>query len=104
MVETRRRVRGPVAEVGIIDPGGGHVRYALKGPGWLVRGRRKAAFKKMAKYCEGEDLVRVEREYQSEDAMTPFNSSDLDEQKLMEAGHYRVESYRHVLFRCVRTR
>ncbi len=99
-VERRRRVRGPVAEVGLIDPGGGHVRYALRGPGWLVRARRRKAFKKMAEYCEGKELVRVEGEYSREDVLTPFHAADLDEKKLLGTGHYQVEEYRHILFRC----
>jgi len=102
LVSTRRRIRGPVAEVGVIDPGGGHARYAMKGPRWVARKRRKAAFRKMAKYCEGEGLIRIEKEYESEDVMTPFNSTDLDENKLLETGHYRVELYHHMLFHCER--
>ncbi|MFH1723390.1 MAG: hypothetical protein ABII00_02090 [Elusimicrobiota bacterium] len=101
-VETRRRVRGPVPEVGLIDPGGGHARYALKGPVWLVRKRRARAFRKMAGYCEGKDLIRIRKEYSRDDAVTPFQASDLDPAKLLESGHYKVESYRHIIFECIR--
>lgn len=100
LVETRRRVRGPVAEVGVLDPGGGRARYALFGPRWLVRKRRKRAFRLMGKYCEGKDLVRIEKEHTSDHVETPYHTSDLDAEKLLDAGHYKVESYRHILFKC----
>lgn len=98
--ETRRRVKGPVAEVGLIDPGAGDVRYALKGPGFLVRKRRADAFKKMARYCGGEASFRVTGETVRDDVETPYNSSDLDAEKLLAPEHYKVETYRHITFEC----
>jgi len=98
--EARRRVKGPVPEVGIIDPGAGDARYALKGPEFLVRRRRANAFKKMAKYCGGEALFRVTGEAVRDDIETPYNSTDLDADKLLAPEHYKVETYRHITFEC----
>lgn len=102
MVSTRKRQKGPVPEVGVIDAGGGHIRYALKGPKSLVRKRRKNAYKKMAEYCEGMKLVRVLKEYTSDDVETPYHVDDLDADKLLDGGHYRIDAYRHIEFECVR--
>jgi len=77
------------------------VRYALKGPDWLVRRRRKTAFGKMEKYCEGEAFFQVEREYDTDDVVTPYHTADLDADDLLDKGHYKVESYRAIEFRCV---
>jgi len=98
--ETRKRSKGPVPEVGLIDPGAGDARYALKGPGFLVRKRRTDAFKKMAKYCGGETLLRVTEEFTSDDNETPYNSLDLDPENLLGKEHYKVEAYRHLRFEC----
>lgn len=98
--QTRKRVRGPVPEVGLIDPGAGDVRYALKGPELLVRRRRADAFKKMAKYCGGEGLFRVTEELTRDDVETPYHTTDLDPDKLMGQDHYKVEPYRHIRFEC----
>ena len=100
MVETRKRTRGPVPEVGLIDPGGGRLRYALKGPKFLLRARRQDAFRKMAKLCGGEGRVRIEREYDQDDSETPYHVDDINDTTLAEgSGHYKVESYHHIHFR-----
>ncbi len=101
IVAMRPRLEGPVAEVGLIDPGGGHVRYALKGPKYLLKKRRKSAFKKMIKHCRGEKLFQIHKEFTRGDVETPYHSTDLTPEKLLEDGHYQVESYRHIVFECV---
>lgn len=98
VVETRRPKPGPVPEVGLLAPGGGRVRYALKGPKWLVARRRKSAFKKMGKVCGGGFQVLAEEE--REDAETPYHVEDLDAAALTEAGHYKIEAFRHITFEC----
>ncbi len=102
MVQVRTPRKGPVAGVGIVDPGGGHIRYPLKGPERVVRNRRKAAYRKMAQQCGGKTLFRVKREYSREDDSTPFDSTDLEAEKLMADEHYQVEDHRHILFECVK--
>ena len=101
LTETRRRVKGPVAEVGLIDAGAGRVRYALKGPGWLVAKRRKRAFGLMEKYCGGPQMYKVLGERDAEVSETPYTEDDLDAEKFMQRGHYRVESFREATFECV---
>lgn len=100
--ETRSRVKGPVAEVGLIDAGAGRVRFALKGPAWLVAKRRKRAFRLIERYCGGPALFKVSAEREAEIAETPYTEDDLDVDKFMERGHYRVDRYRVVEFECVK--
>ncbi|MBI5595964.1 MAG: hypothetical protein HY928_07735 [Elusimicrobia bacterium] len=102
LTETRTRVKGPVAEVGLIDAGAGRVRFALKGPGWLVAKRRKRAFKLMERYCGGAQYLKVSGERDAEIAETPYTEDDLDVEKFMERGHYRVDSFRVVEFECLK--
>lgn len=101
LVMTRKRARGPVAEVGLIEPGAGRVRYALKGPGWLVARRRSRALGLLAKACEGETAFRVLAERDEELAETRYTEEDLDADKFLESGHYKVSSYRVLEFECV---
>ena len=100
IVYLRKQRKGPVPEVGITDPGGGHIRYPLKGPEKLKRKRHKRAYKRMAKICRGETLFRVMRVYTSEDADTPFSATNLVPEKLL-GKHYTIEKYRHIHFECV---
>lgn len=100
IVYLRKQRKGPVPEVGITDPGGGHIRYPLKGPEKLKRIRRKKAYKRMAQICRGETLFRVMRVYTSEDADTPFDATNLEPDKLL-GKHYMIEKYRHIYFECV---
>lgn len=99
-MEIRPRRMGPVEGVGVIDPGGGHLRYAIKGGNFMIEKRRKRAFKKMAKHCGGEELFRIKKEYTIEDVETSFQQTDLEAAKLLEQNHYTIERYRHVVFEC----
>ncbi len=99
MIELRARRVGP-AGVGVIDSGGGHLRYPIKGGQFSVKKRRSRAFKKMAKHCGGEKRFRIKKEYTIEDVETSFQQTDLEASKLLEQGHYTVERYRHILFEC----
>lgn len=101
LVETRRRVKGPVAEVGLIDAGAGQARYALKGPGWLVARRRRRAFVLMERQCGGAAKFKVAAERDEERGVTRYTEDDLDAEKFMERGHYKVDSYRVLEFECL---
>ncbi len=100
MVESRPRRMGSVEGVGVIDPGGGHLRYPIKGGNFLIKKRRRRAFKKMARHCGGEKRFRIKKEYTIEDVETSFQQTDLEAAKLLEQDHYTVERYRHVVFEC----
>ena len=102
LTETRRRVKGPVAEVGLIEPGAGRVRYPLKGPGWLVARRRKHGYALIEKHCGGPALFKVTGEKDSELAETRYTEEDLDADAFLQRGHYKVERYREVEFECVK--
>ncbi|MBI5243307.1 MAG: hypothetical protein HY922_06405 [Elusimicrobia bacterium] len=108
VVELRRAVKGPVAEVGYIDPGGGHVRYALRGAAFFVSQRRKDALKLAGRHCGGpkggskDGAVKIVKEWAQEDNETPYNAEDLEASLRYNLDHYRVEPYQHLLFECVR--
>ncbi|TBR21761.1 hypothetical protein EPO15_09490 [bacterium] len=97
---TRRRVKGPVAEVGILDPGAARVRWALKGPGWLVAKRKARAMKLAAEFCGGPGLVKGVLEKDLELAETRFTEDDLDAETFADRGHYKVDMYRMLEFEC----
>ncbi|MFA6093053.1 MAG: hypothetical protein WCU88_07050 [Elusimicrobiota bacterium] len=101
VVELRKAQKGPVPEVGYIDPGGGQLRWALKGGSLLQRQRRKNALKRAALHCAGAE-VKVKREWTQEDAETSYQAEDLAESVRLGLEHYRVEPYMHLEFECVR--
>jgi hypothetical protein len=94
-------VKGPVAEVGWIDPGGGHVRWPTRGGGFLVRLRRSDALKRARAHC-GAVPVQVVREWTQDDVDTAYAGDDLSESMRYGLDHYKVESYRHLEFKCAR--
>ena len=97
---TRRRVKGPVAEVGLIDAGAARVRWALKGPGWLVARRKVRAMTLAAEFCGGPGLVKGVLEKDQELAETRYTEDDLDAEKFANQGHYKVDMYRVMEFEC----
>ncbi len=99
-LESRPRRISRVEGVGVIDPGGGHLRYAITGGNFMIGKRRKRAFKKMTKHCGGEKRLKIKKEYTIEDVETSFQQTDLEASKLLEQDHYTVERYRHVIFEC----
>ena len=99
---TRRRVQGPVAEVGLIDAGAGRARWALKGPGWLVAKRKAKAMKLAAEFCGGTGLIKAVLEKDQELAVTRYIEDDLDEEKFANQGHYKVDVYRVMEFECLK--
>lgn len=101
MMSLRPQRAGPVPEVGIVDAGGGHLRYPLKGPRLVVRKRRERAMRKMAAICRGSALFRITREFTSEDSDTEYAERELSSDTLTQSAHYRVDAYRHVEFQCV---
>ena len=99
---TRRRVNGPVAEVGLIDAGAGRVRWALKGPGWLVAKRKARALKLAAGFCGGPEHLKAVLEKDQELAVTRYTEDDLDAETFASRGHYKVDVYRVMEFECVK--
>lgn len=100
IIESRPRRLGTVEGIGVIDPGGGHLRYAIKGGNFWVKKRRRRAFKKMARNCGGEKRFGIKKEYTIEDVETSFQQTDLAAAKLLEQDHYTIERYRHIIFEC----
>lgn len=99
---TRKRVKGPVAEVGLIDAGAGRVRWALKGPRWLVAKRKAKAYALAAEFCGGGTLLKAVSERDEELAVTRYTEEDLDADKFVDRGHYRVDTYRVMEFECAK--
>ena len=110
VVDLRRPVKGPVPEVGYIDPGGGQVRYALRGASFLVSQRRAHALRLARRHCAAflppqkkSPAIRIAKEWTQEDSETPYNAEELDVSLKNDLEHYKVEPYRHLEFQCVVT-
>lgn len=91
--------KGPVAEVGWVDLGGGEVRYSVDGWGWVVRLRRRSAFHRMNRVCKGLKARMVD-EYTHEDVDVPFSSDDLNQHLDHGVEHYKLATYHHMIFEC----
>lgn len=101
IVERRPRRAGPVPEV-LLDAGGGHLRYSLRGPRLLVERRRQDAWAKMALLCGGESRFRVVDEVAREDVEASFTGDELDEPLKATDRHYGTRSRQHVYFECIK--
>ena len=101
LVESRRPRRGPVTEVGVVEPGGGEVRYSTEGWRAFVNSRREDALVKMASVCGGAPKVKVLEEVDREAAEAAYNSGDMEDNIGSGGRHYRKERYRHIVFECL---
>ena len=100
LMETRRRVPGPVPEVGWLDPGGGHAKYSLQGAAWIVEGRRKDALEKIAAYCAGAGKYKIVDEVDRDEMEASYSANDVEESVGHGGKHYAATKYRHVYFEC----
>lgn len=100
-VERRPRRRGPVPEV-VIDAGGGHLRYSLRGPAPFVSSRRRDALEKIAEFCGGETRTRIVDEVARVDTEARYVGGDLeDEDGLSKTSrHYESRTVQHLYFEC----
>lgn len=99
-VERRRPRKGPVKEVGYVDPGGGRVRYSTEGWGWFVSGRRRHAQRLMRKNC-GKDLKpEIVDEYTRDDADIAYAGDDLEDELQRGSEHYKIAPFQHFAYEC----
>jgi hypothetical protein len=99
-VEKKPPRKGPVAEVGYIERGGGDVRYSIEGWGLVVSARRSAAMRKIRRLCKHLQPKIVD-EFTREDADAPYSGAELSEGMARGLEHYKVAPYRHIIFDCV---
>lgn len=97
-VESRVRRPGPVPEV-VLDPGGGHLRYSLKGPSWAVRSRRNDALAKMSQFC-GDSKYRILDEVSRDETSATYAGDDLEEGLSKSGRHYEYQKTHHLYFEC----
>lgn len=100
-VEKRPRRPGPVPEV-VLDPGGGHLRYSLKGPAWAVRSRREDALAKMGAFCGGESKVRILDEVSRDETAAAYGGEDLEDGLNKAGRHYQFQNTHHLYFECAK--
>jgi len=100
LIETRRRVKGPVEAVGLVEPGAGEARYAVSGPG--ARSRRRDALARIASYCEGETRYKIVDEAERELSEGSFPGDDIEDRLKEGARHYRPTRYQVLYFECLR--
>jgi len=101
-VESRKKVKGPVSEVGLIDAGGGHIKYSTSGWESVVRGRRRDAFSRMAGYCGGADRYKIVDEVTRYEDEAAFQAEDLEESVGSKGRHYGTHPYQHLFFECLK--
>lgn len=100
MVQTRPQARGPVPGV-VIDAGGGQIKYASQGFGWIVRKRREDALAQIDAYCGGKGQYSIVDEVEREDAEAGFRTEgDVVENINDKAKHYETDRYQHIYFEC----
>lgn len=100
MVQTRKRVKGPVPEVGWLDPGGGDVRYLATGGGWMEKRRREDAVGKIAEYCGGAGNFKIVDEVEKVEQEDPYNKDAIEDTIGSGGKHYEERRYHHVYFEC----
>lgn len=99
-VDRRRPRKGPVAEVGYVDFGGGQIRYSAEGWGPVVASRRRTALRLMARNC-GKDLEpRVTDEYERMDADAKFSEEEITSTIERGEEHFVLEKYVHIAYEC----
>lgn len=100
-VVKQRPRKGPVPEVGFVETGGGEVRYATEGWGFVVAARRRSAQRLMRRACKG--LVpRVVDEFEREDADISYGTKeDLATNLTSGVDHFQMATYVHLVFECV---
>lgn len=99
VVEKRRPRKGPVPEVGFVDPGGGEVRYSTEAWGFVVALRRSRALSKMRHVC-GKLNAHVTDEFTREDMDVPYAGEDLEVNIQRGLDHYEMSPYHHIVFEC----
>lgn len=92
--------QGPVPEVGLIETGHGEVKYATEGWPWIVSGRRRTAKRKARKLCKGMDY-EVTDEFTREDVAVPYSQDELNDNLDKGLKHYNVDTFTHIIFKCV---
>lgn len=99
-VERRRPRKGPIKEVGFVDPGGGNIRYSVEGWGWFVAGRRRDALRRMRKNCGKKLSAQVVDEYMRQDADIPYAGDDVTTNIARGLDHYKLAPFQHMVYEC----
>lgn len=98
-VAKRRPRKGPVAEVGYIDVGGGEVRYSIEGWGLWVKARRASALRRARRICKPLKAVIVD-EFTRQELDVPYSHDDIKENIDRGLSHYNLAPYEHLVFEC----
>jgi hypothetical protein len=100
VVEKKKPRKGPVPEVGVVDPGGGELRYSEDGWGFVVGMRRSTALRRMRRIC-GKLMPRVVDDFSRQDVEVPYAGEDLQANIERGLDHYNVAPYHHIVFECI---
>ena len=99
-VERRRPRKGPIKEVGFVDPGGGTVRYSVEGWGWFVAGRRRDALRRIRKNCGKQLAPQILDEYQRNDADIAYAGEDISVNLDKGMDHFKIAPFQHIVYEC----
>lgn len=99
-VERRRPRKGPIKEVGFVDPGGGSIRYSVEGWGWFVAGRRRDALRRMRKNCGKLLEPQIVDEYLRQDADIAYAGEDIATNLDKGMDHFKIAPFQHIVYEC----
>ncbi len=100
MVKSQKPRKGPVAEVGYIDSGGGDVRYSTQGWSWIVASRRTMALRRIKLFCSPLPF-KIDDDVTRQDVDATYTSDDVETTLERGGQHYKVSKYHHIVFECV---
>ncbi len=99
-VERRRPRKGPIKEVGFVDPGGGKIRYSSEGWSWFVAGRRRDALRRMRKNCGKQFSPQIVDEYLRQDADITYSGEDISINLDRGMDHFKIAPFEHMIYEC----
>ncbi|MDP3543152.1 MAG: hypothetical protein Q8T11_11860 [Elusimicrobiota bacterium] len=99
-VERRRPRKGPIKEVGFVDPGGGTVRYSVEGWGWFVAGRRRDALRRIRRNCGKQLAPQITDEYRRNDADIAYAGEDIAVNLDKGMDHFKIAPFQHIVYEC----
>ena len=100
MVEKQKPRKGPVAEVGYIDTGGGEIRYSAEGWGMIVASRRMTAMRRIHSLCKKDLEAKITDEFTHDDVDTAYAGMEVREEVQRGLDHYKVAPFHHIIFEC----
>ncbi|MBI5209912.1 MAG: hypothetical protein HY927_08070 [Elusimicrobia bacterium] len=99
LVEAVPARKSAIAGVGWIDYGRGEIKYAVDSWGWVTSLRRRAALRRIRKFCKGRGY-KIAQEFEKREVAVPYSSDDVETNMKKGLAHYSVDLFEHMVFEC----